>query len=85
MNSTLSLINRNVYQKFPYHLVEPSYWPIFVSFSLFNLTLGAVTYFHGYPLGGIIFLLGFILTVLGMTLWFRDVILEATYLGNHTT
>ena len=86
MLSILAQINdRRLYQKFPYHLVEPSYWPIFVSFSLLNLTLGAVTYFHGYPLGGSIFLLGLILTVFGMTLWFRDIIIEGTYLGNHTT
>jgi len=28
--------------------------------------------------------LGFILTITGMALWLRDVIIEATYLGHHT-
>ena len=31
---------------------------------------------HGYPNGGTIFSLGLILTVTGMVLWFRDVIVE---------
>jgi len=41
-------------------------------------------YFHGYENGGSLLTLGFLLTVFAMILWFRDVILEGTYLGNHT-
>jgi cytochrome c oxidase subunit 3 len=41
-------------------------------------------YFHGYANGGYLLLLGLILTLGGMILWFRDVITEGTYLGNHT-
>jgi len=41
-------------------------------------------YFHGYNHGGLLLLIGFILTASGMILWFRDVIMEGTYLGNHT-
>ena len=78
-------INRLSLQKFPYHLVEPSYWPIFVSFSLLTLTTGAVAWFHGYPNGGSISLLGLTLTVFSMILWFRDIIVEASYLGSHTS
>ena len=84
MSNTISIINRNLYQNFPYHLVNPSNWPILVSFSLLNLTIGAVAYMHGYPLGGYILSLGLTLTVTGMLLWFRDVITEATFLGDHT-
>ena len=76
MTNTISIINRNLYQRFPFHLVDPSNWPILVSFSLLNLTIGAVAYMHGYPNGGTIFSLGLILTVTGMVLWFRDVIVE---------
>ena len=85
MTNTISIINRNLYQRFPFHLVDPSNWPILVSFSLLNLTVGAVAYMHGYPNGGSIFLLGLILTVAGMVLWFRDIITEGTYLGCHTS
>lgn len=84
MTNTISIINRNLFQRFPYHLVEPSNWPILVSFSLLNLTIGAVAYMHGYPNGGKIFSLGLILTIASMVLWFRDVITEGTYLGCHT-
>jgi cytochrome c oxidase subunit 3 len=41
-------------------------------------------FFHGFENGGRLLLLGFLLTAGGMILWFRDVILEGTYLGNHT-
>ena len=68
MTNTISTINRNLFQLFPYHLVTGSYWPIFVSFSLLNLTIGAVAYMHGYPNGGTVFLLGLILTAVGIFL-----------------
>ena len=78
-------INRNRVQNFPFHLVEVSPWPILVSFSLLTMAISAVMYMHGYPYGGSLLSLGFILTASGMTLWFRDVITEGTYLGCHTT
>lgn len=80
----MNKINRNQFQSFPYHLVDPSPWPILVSFSLLNLTLGAVMYMQGFNYGGQLISLGFTLTVFGMILWFRDIITEGTYLGHHT-
>jgi cytochrome c oxidase subunit 3 len=77
-------MNINKYQHFPFHLVDPSPWPILVSFSLLSMAIGAVMYFHGFSNGGYLLNLGFILTVSGMTLWFRDVITEGTLLGCHT-
>jgi len=74
----------NKFQFFPFHLVDPSPWPILLSFSLLNLTIGAVAYMHGFTYGGYILTIGFILTTYGMILWFRDVIIEGTYLGHHT-
>lgn len=64
--------------------MEPSPWPILTSFALLTLTASAVMYFHGYENGGSLLSLGFVLTAFAMILWFRDVILEGTYLGNHT-
>ena len=49
-----------------------------------TLTISAALYFHGYNYGGYSLLLGVILTASSMILWFRDVIMEGTYLGNHT-
>lgn len=80
----MNQINRNQFQSFPYHLVDPSPWPILVSFSLLSLTLGAVMYMQGLTYGGQLLSLGFTLTVFGMILWFRDIITEGTYLGHHT-
>ena len=77
-------INRSEFQTFPYHLVEPSPWPILTSFALLTLTTSAVMYFHGFANGGELLTLGFCLTAGGMILWFRDVIAEGTYKGNHT-
>ena len=81
--STLS-IERNKYQAFPYHLVDPSPWPILVSFSLLSLMLGAAMYLHGFNYSGYLLSLGFTLTTFGSILWFRDIITEATFLGHHT-
>jgi cytochrome c oxidase subunit 3 len=75
---------RSQFQFFPFHLVEPSPWPILVSFSLFSMAIGAVMYFHGFVNGGLLLNLGFVLTASGMCLWFRDVITEGTLLGCHT-
>jgi cytochrome c oxidase subunit 3 len=77
-------INIKKYQYFPFHLVDPSPWPILVSFSVLSMAIGAVMYMHGFFYGGNILFLGFILTVSGSTLWFRDVITEGTLLGCHT-
>jgi len=76
--------NINKFQHFPFHLVDPSPWPILLSFSLLNMAIGAVLSMHGFQNGGALLTLGFILTASGMTLWFRDVITEGTYLGHHT-
>jgi cytochrome c oxidase subunit 3 len=71
-------ITRTQYQAFPYHLVEPSPWPILTSFAMLTLTVSAVLYFHGFVNGGELLTLGFILVSGGMVLWFRDVITEGT-------
>src|SRR6185503_17855110 len=76
--------NINKFQYFPFHLVEPSPWPILLSFSLLNMAIGAVLSMHGFQNGSILLSLGFLLTASGMILWFRDVITEASYLGHHT-
>lgn len=78
-------INRQNLQAFPFHLVDPSPWPLLTSFSLLIMALGAVMFFHGFNHGGYMLSLGFVLTASGMTLWFKDVISEGTYLGHHTT
>lgn len=80
----LELLRLNL-QFNPYHLVPQSPWPILVSFSLLAYTQSGVMFMHGYPYGGALLTLGFILTTFGMVLWFRDIIKEATFEGAHTT
>jgi len=77
-------ITRHSYQGHPYHLVEPSPWPLLTSFALLTLTTSAVMYFHGYAHGLTLVGFGFLATLFAMILWFRDVSAEGAYLGNHT-
>jgi cytochrome c oxidase subunit 3 len=68
--------------KHPYHLVDPSPWPILGAVAAGLTTMGAVMFMHGgWPW---LLPLGFILILLTMFLWFRDVVREGTYLGFHT-
>lgn len=75
---------RGYIQLHPYHLVGPSPWPIFTSFSLLNLALSIALTSHGYIGNNIIILLSMVTLFYSMTLWFKDIIAESTYLGDHT-
>src|SRR5579883_2279752 len=73
----------------PYHLVEPSPWPLAISASVFVLAVGFLFTIHGIPLMGV--KLGPLLWAVGgfavlavAALWWRDVAIEATYKGDHT-
>jgi len=75
---------RSKLQGHPYHLVSPSPWPIYTSISLLTLTTSFVSTMHGFNGGHYFLILGLILLIYSMFLWFRDIISEGTYLGNHT-
>jgi len=77
-------IIRSNFQAHPFHLVSPSFWPLYTSISLLTLTTTAVSVIHGFPSAGYFLVLAFVLLVSSMAFWFRDVITEGTYLGNHT-
>jgi cytochrome c oxidase subunit 3 len=65
-----------------YHLVDPSPWPIIGAFSALVVTMGAVYWFRGgTPLIWIAGSLGIVYTMIA---WWRDVINEAQYKGDHT-
>nr|QBC73138.1 cytochrome c oxidase subunit III [Anatoma sp. MNHN-IM-2013-42003] len=66
----------------PYHLVEFSPWPLTGSMGALFLTVGSAGWFHGGS--PYVSLLGFVLIILTMVQWWRDVIREATYQGFHT-
>ena len=69
-------------KKHDYHLVDPSPWPIYVSFSCLVLAVGAVYYMHYEVSWGMY--LGFALLIYGAYMWFRDVVIEAEHQGHHT-
>ena len=84
--TSMQLLNtlRLRYQFFPSHLVDRSLWPIFLSFSLFSLAISAVEYMHGYSTGFLLLRAATVLVMMGMALWWKDVIIEATFNGHHT-
>lgn len=89
MNTQNTTLSRTQFQFQPFHLVTPSPWPLLTSFALLILTSAAVMYFNGYanPLGGsgaLLVGIGLATTVAAMALWFRDVVAEGTFLGDHT-
>ena len=77
-------LTRSTFQAHPFHLVSPSPWPIYSSISLLTLTTSGVLSIHGFSHAEYFLTLAFLLVISSMSFWFRDVISEATYLGNHT-
>jgi heme/copper-type cytochrome/quinol oxidase subunit 3 len=71
-------------QRHPYHLVTPSPWPFITSITAFLIPLGAVQYMHFYTYGLVFLAFGLIGTIATMSIWWRDVIREATFEGMHT-
>lgn len=81
---TMSNFDRSTFQGHPFHLVSPSPWPVNTSISLLNLTTLTVLVIHSFGFAGYILYFAFIGLLSTAFFWFRDVISEGTYLGNHT-
>nr|BAH86567.1 cytochrome c oxidase subunit III [Branchiostoma floridae] len=71
------------YQSHPWHLVEPSPWPLVGGSAAFTLTVGLVMWFHYNSIS--LMILGLVMIVATMIQWWRDVIREATFQGCHTS
>jgi hypothetical protein len=69
------------FQPHPYHLVEPSPWPLAASIALLTSTVSAVCLFHGYSHGGVILTMGLLAVLSTMGLWWADVIREGTFIN----
>lgn len=80
----MSNLIRSNFQAHPFHLVSPSPWPLNTCISLFSLTSIGVLFMHSFVLGSYFIITALISLVYSMSLWFRDIISEGTYLGNHT-
>lgn len=80
----MTLTTRAIHQVHPFHLVSPSPWPICTSVSLFILVMTFILSTQGFAIIIYIFYIAFITVVNTMSFWFRDIITEGTYLGDHT-
>ena len=72
-------------QNHPYHLVDPSPWPIIGASAGLVLAMGLLMFMHELKGGVIVLGIGSILTLATMVVWWRDVINEGEHQGHHTT
>nr|YP_010292329.1 cytochrome c oxidase subunit III [Epiphora bauhiniae]ULO26054.1 cytochrome c oxidase subunit III [Epiphora bauhiniae] len=72
---------KNLYNH-PYHLVDYSPWPLTGAIGVMTLVTGMVKWFHNFNMN--LLIIGYIITLLTMYQWWRDVSREGTYQGKHT-
>nr|BDN85868.1 cytochrome c oxidase subunit 3 [Microheliella maris] len=77
--------SRTILPRHPFHIIDPSPWPLVTSTSAFTTLVGAVMYFHMYEGGSFVLTCGLIALVSSMFYWWRDVIRESTFEGRHTS
>jgi len=80
----MSLNSTKNNQRHPFHLVDPSPWPFLGAMGAFGLTFGCVMYMHNYSGGFFLFMFGFFTILYTMYIWWRDIIREGTFEGQHT-
>jgi len=78
-------MNKLNIQIHPFHLVDPSPWPLLGAFGALSATVGGVMWFHSYSGGGFLLISGLIIIVSIMSVWWRDIIRENTFEGNQTS
>jgi hypothetical protein len=78
-----TIIKKNQ-QKHPFHLVDPSPWPLVASLGALSVTFGGVMYMHLYKGGLTLFYIGLLTILYVMYVWWRDIIREGSFEGQHT-
>ena len=68
----------------PYHLVNPSPWPIFMAFSMLTFVVGGALALHKEPAGLPVVFLGLAAILANCFFWWRDVIREGLQDHAHT-
>nr|USF17747.1 cytochrome c oxidase subunit III [Junonia orithya] len=69
-------------QNHPYHLVDYSPWPLTGAIGVMTLVTGLIKWFHNFNIN--LLMLGYLIVLLTMYQWWRDVCREGTYQGKHT-
>lgn len=77
-------MSQTSFKRHPYHIVDPSPWPLLTGIGAMCTTFGSVMYFHSYENGGLVALFGLLTLVFAMYAWGRDIVREGTYQGLHT-
>ena len=72
------------HQTHPYHLVNPSPWPILTSFAMLAMTVSAAFALHKDPIGVPMLIASVVVVALFAGLWWRDVIREGVKDHAHT-
>jgi len=68
----------------PFHLVDSSPWPFVAALGSFFATFGGVMTMHMYKNGGILLTTGLLTIIYVMYVWWRDIVREGTFEGQHT-
>lgn len=68
----------------PYHLVEPSPWPILLSINLLFFFISFLGYFNGYILSLFNLRISLVLVIMLILFWALDIITESLYMGYHS-
>nr|AYR05256.1 cytochrome c oxidase subunit 3 [Coleoptera sp. ACP-2013] len=71
-----------MHKNHPFHLVDPSPWPLLASLSTFNFMMGLIKWFHLFNPN--LMYLAMISTLMIMYQWWRDITRESTFQGLHT-
>lgn len=71
-------------KRHPYHIVDPSPWPLLLAVGAMCMTFGSAMYFHAYDNGRLVATIGLVTVLFSMFVWLRDVVREGTYQGHHT-
>uniref|UniRef100_UPI0031F364E6 cytochrome c oxidase subunit III n=1 Tax=Loxocephala sichuanensis TaxID=3080980 RepID=UPI0031F364E6 len=66
----------------PFHMVSKSPWPIILSINIMTMMLGMIMWINKKEMT--LMFMGLMLTIICMMTWWRDMMRESTYQGNHT-
>lgn len=66
----------------PYHLVDYRPWPLTRAIGSLTLVTGLIKWFHNFNLN--VFILGYLIIILSIYQWWRDIYRESTFQGKHT-